>query len=127
MQNNIINFINNNFLTFYTNDLIQYFENKEISDSIDIIKATLNTEGITDIRCVYKHPVNQSYYVFEHQITLYDEDFINMNNEKSNYFSSIIFEMELILNELFERPCLTTCDKCQLKKCTRGILIANKF
>ncbi len=87
------------------------------------IHSKLDLEGNTVVNFIYFQPVSGKHHLVEHNIDFDIDDFNDFIKTKVDYTRSIVMEVELIIQEMVERPCETTCDKCKLNECSRGKLI----
>ncbi len=99
--------------------------NTPIKKKTMYVHSKLDLEGNTVVNFIYFQPVSGKYHLIEYNIDFNVDDFNDFIKTKVDYTRCIVMEIELIIQEMVERPCETTCDKCKLKECSRGNLIGD--
>lgn len=98
---------------------------EEFKKQIELVITSLDLEGNTSIKFIYFQPVSGKYHLIEYNVNLTLEDFGEFASTHNDYCATIAFEISLIMEELVNRPCETTCEHCKLKECSRGTLIGD--
>jgi len=111
------------FLTM-RGEFLKKFSKKTRGYIIDA-RLIINLNGSCKVEILYQHPISGKCHMIDHEISFSENDFTEIIFSKTDYLRSVILEMELIIAELIERPCATTCDYCQLKECSRGKIVGS--
>ena len=98
---------------------------KKLKNYIIDARMIVNLTGCCKVEIFYQHPVSGKCHMIEHDISFSETDFNELIFTKEDYLKSVITEMELILEELIERPCATTCEHCKLTECSRGKIVGS--
>jgi hypothetical protein len=92
---------------------------------IKFVQSQLMLDGYVDVDIVYYLNHSGQYHHFKIDMNLYEEDFGDLFKNRYEFLSVVADEINITLNELFNRPCGTTCESCPHEKCTRGEIIEN--
>jgi len=122
----MLNLITQHFLTFNT-EILNKFTDDKIKSNILYVKTILNLDGSSNIILGYYHPVFKMYHILKHVIPLNLTDFDIYIKNKDDYFDLVATELQIIIQEMYNRPCATTCDKCKLPECSHGEIVTKEY